>query len=229
MSCGRNSQLYMWTSRLPEEVLPRPKKVAAATFGPTTVELMKYVQEKASGGDPWATTLLKTCIGELEAGSVSTHSGEDEALEGADAQDVDMDDKPWPHATLFALTTPWKGPTQCSSLHDLTDVEDVPNAIAIVRRLSYRCAIVYPQLLMDLWPDYKVEAITPVARILRFPHLEKRVRTLPILVCRREALLFTIFSSELGSVDPAVHFVPCPKERARQSVGGTRCPAQHHG
>eukprot|EP00971_Amphidinium_carterae_P062432 1235616-Amphidinium_carterae.1 len=58
--------VYVEIKGLPEEVLPMPKKVAAATFRPATVELMKYVKEKALEGDSCVTTLPHDCVEELK-------------------------------------------------------------------------------------------------------------------------------------------------------------------
>eukprot|EP00971_Amphidinium_carterae_P214811 4262657-Amphidinium_carterae.1 len=60
------AEAHVDLARLPEEVLPAPKKIPRALLEPSLVSMMKYVQEKASGGDLMASTLLEECVAGLE-------------------------------------------------------------------------------------------------------------------------------------------------------------------
>eukprot|EP00971_Amphidinium_carterae_P166677 3302951-Amphidinium_carterae.1 len=53
-------------AKLPEEVLPAPKKIPMELLKPSLVGLMKYVQSQAKGGDLTASTLLEECVASLE-------------------------------------------------------------------------------------------------------------------------------------------------------------------
>eukprot|EP00971_Amphidinium_carterae_P212433 4215877-Amphidinium_carterae.1 len=59
-------------------------QVVAYTFGHARAEMMQLLQvhqgqvQRRGSVDSYATTLLQDCVGELEAASVSTHSGEEE-------------------------------------------------------------------------------------------------------------------------------------------------------
>eukprot|EP00971_Amphidinium_carterae_P217641 4320266-Amphidinium_carterae.1 len=53
-------------AKLPEEVLPAPKKIPMELLEPALVGLMKYVQTRAKGRDLTASTLLEECVASLE-------------------------------------------------------------------------------------------------------------------------------------------------------------------
>eukprot|EP00971_Amphidinium_carterae_P146934 2911874-Amphidinium_carterae.1 len=83
--------VYVDSTRLLEEALPMPKKVAAATFGPATVELMKDVKEMALDGDmPLLVKLSHRTVWRNSCGS--TQSGDEMDL------NKEMDNNPEPQA-----------------------------------------------------------------------------------------------------------------------------------
>eukprot|EP00971_Amphidinium_carterae_P161940 3210467-Amphidinium_carterae.1 len=53
------AEAHVDLARLPEEVLPAPKKIPLSLLEPSLVSMMKYVQDKATKGDLTASTFLE--------------------------------------------------------------------------------------------------------------------------------------------------------------------------
>eukprot|EP00971_Amphidinium_carterae_P112380 2225697-Amphidinium_carterae.1 len=66
---------------------------------------MKYISDRSIEGDSYPTSLLQDCVGELEAASISTHSGEEEEEENDLVEMPPLVSVPAPQEVPAAETT----------------------------------------------------------------------------------------------------------------------------